>query len=87
MKDFKKNYGCFEKNNNKIFWMWQITKIPLKFYLITVIKENLQPDLVPKASSRRKSIVYSHPIVGLSCYLDKFNKTQGYVDPMVKVEN
>ena len=60
-------------------------KVPLNYK--TVIKENLQPDLVREPSIRRKSIVYSHPIVGLSCYLDMFNMTQGSVDPTVKVEN
>ena len=69
--------------------MWQITKNTPKVQLNykTVIKENMQLDLVSEPSSRRKSIVYSLPIVGLSCYFDTFNKTQGCVDPMVKVEN
>ena len=60
-------------------------KVPLNYKI--VIKENMQLDLVLEPSSRRKSIVYSLPIVGLSCYLDTFNKTQGCVDPTVKVEN
>ena len=37
MKEFLESYGFIKKNNNnnKIFQMWQITKILLKFRLIT----------------------------------------------------